>query len=64
MSESISVLSESDPARVFVGCVHPLLAANARTKLARAGVESLYGTDTLERSVSDVTVAPALAARL
>jgi len=64
MSESISVLREAEPARVFVACVHPLLAANARTKLARAGVEAVYGTDTLDRSVSEVTVAPALAAAL
>jgi ribose-phosphate pyrophosphokinase len=64
MAESIGALRGDDPARVFVGCVHPLLAGNARTKLAAAGVETVYGTDTLDRSVSEVSVAPALAAEL
>jgi len=61
MSESVDVLNARGANRVFVTCVHPLLAGNARLKLARAGVESVYGTDTLERSVSVVSVAPAVA---
>ena len=59
MSTAIEQLS--DPARVFVTCVHPMLAANARTKLGTAGVERVYGTDTIERAVSAVSVAPAIA---
>ncbi|MEF8778775.1 MAG: ribose-phosphate diphosphokinase [Natronomonas sp.] len=62
MSTAIDQLSH--PERVFVTCVHPMLAANARTKLARAGVETVYGTDTIERAVSAVSVAPAIAERL
>jgi ribose-phosphate pyrophosphokinase len=61
MSQSISVLNDRDAARVFVTCVHPLLVRNARLKLARAGVETIYGTDTIERAVSEITVAPAVA---
>ncbi|MFB6164640.1 MAG: ribose-phosphate diphosphokinase [Haloarculaceae archaeon] len=61
MAESIAVLSDRGAARVFVTCVHPLLAANAHTKLARAGVEAVYGTDTIERSVSEVSAAPVIA---
>jgi ribose-phosphate pyrophosphokinase len=59
MSTAIARLDS--PARVFVTCVHPMLAANARTKLARAGVEAVHGTDTIERAVSAVSVAPAIA---
>jgi len=59
MSTAIDQLSA--PARVFVTCVHPMLAANARTKLGTAGVERVYGTDTIERAVSDVSAAPAIA---
>ncbi|MCF2206251.1 ribose-phosphate diphosphokinase [Halobacterium salinarum] len=59
MSEAITALD--DPARVFVATVHPLLAGNARLKLARAGVEAVYGTDTIERAVSEVSAAPAIA---
>ncbi|WP_232686529.1 ribose-phosphate diphosphokinase [Halobacterium zhouii] len=62
MSEAITALD--DPARVFVTCVHPLLAGNARTKLATAGVEAVHGTDTLERAVSSVSVASVLADEL
>ena len=61
MSESIAVLGERGVGRVFVACVHPLLARDAMTKLARAGVEAIYGTDTIERPVSAVSVAPAVA---
>lgn len=61
MSESIAVLHERGARAVTVACVHPLLAGNARLKLADAGVEQLLGTDTIERSVSEVSVAPVLA---
>ena len=62
MSTAIDQLSA--PERVFVTCVHPMLAANARTKLATAGVEAVYGTDTIERAVSAVSAAPAIAESL
>jgi ribose-phosphate pyrophosphokinase len=61
MSESVAVLQNRGAARVFVTCVHPMLAANAHTKLARAGVETVFGTDTIERPVSAVSVAPVVA---
>jgi ribose-phosphate pyrophosphokinase len=61
MSEAIAVLADRGVGRVFVGCVHPVLAADARTSLARAGVEAVFGTDTVERAVSAVTVAPTVA---
>ncbi len=63
MSQSIDVLDEG-VGRIFVTCVHPLLANNAVTKLSRAGVEAIYGTDTIERGSSVVSVAPAIAAEL
>ncbi|GAB3320350.1 ribose-phosphate diphosphokinase [Haloplanus rallus] len=61
MSESIAVLDDRAAAAVYVACVHPLLARAARTKLERAGVEAIYATDTIERDVTAVSVAPALA---
>ncbi|WP_435155887.1 ribose-phosphate diphosphokinase [Haladaptatus sp. DFWS20] len=61
MSEAVSLLQKRDVGRVFVTCVHPMLAQNARTKLANAGVEAVYGTDTIERAVSQVSVAPDIA---
>ncbi|WP_372479957.1 ribose-phosphate diphosphokinase [Halomicrobium sp. HM KBTZ05] len=61
MSEAVGVLNDRGAGRVFVSCVHPMLAANAQTKLASAGVERVYGTDTIERAVSDVSAASAVA---
>lgn len=61
MSEAIALLRTRDVDRVFVCCVHPLLARDAYSKLVRAGVETIFGTDTIERPVSRVSVAPAVA---
>ncbi len=61
MSESIAVLTDRGADRVYAACVHPVLAGNARLKLARAGVEAVYGTDTLDRTESVVSVAPIIA---
>jgi ribose-phosphate pyrophosphokinase len=64
MAAAIEVLDERDADRVFVACIHPMLAKNAVLKLASAGVERIYGTDTVERAVSEVSAAPAVAERL
>ncbi|WP_247730289.1 ribose-phosphate diphosphokinase [Halovivax limisalsi] len=61
MSEAVAVLESRGAARTFVGCVHPLLAGAAYTRLSRAGVEAIYGTDTIEGPASAVSVAPILA---
>jgi ribose-phosphate pyrophosphokinase len=64
MAETISILGERGAGRVFATCVHPVLAGNAYTQLVRAGVEAVYGTDTIERPVSAVSAAPAIACAL
>jgi len=64
MSESVAVLNEGDAQRVYVTCIHPMLASNALTKLSAAGVEAVYGTDTLERTVSEVSAASVVAEEL
>jgi ribose-phosphate pyrophosphokinase len=64
MAESVAVLRERGAERIFTACVHPLLARAARSKLEAAGVERVYGTDTLERDVSDVSAAPVVASVL
>ena len=64
MSEAIGVLADRDVGRVFVCCVHPMLAGTALLSLSRAGVEAIYGTDTIEQPVSTVSAAPAITAAL
>jgi len=61
MSESIGVLHDRNADAVFVTCIHPLFARNARTKLERAGVTAIYATDTVERDVTATSVAPVVA---
>jgi ribose-phosphate pyrophosphokinase len=61
MSEAVDVLIGRGATRVFVVCVHAVLAGNARSKLARAGVEAIHATDTVEGATSEVSAAPALA---
>src|SRR6056297_224118 len=61
MSESVAVLTDRGAARVLTACVHPVLVANAVTKLRAAGVDRILGSDTVERGCSVVSVAPALA---
>jgi len=64
MAEAVGVLTDRGATRVFVTCVHPLFAGNAATRLRRAGVAALVGTDTVERAVSAVSAAPAVAEHL
>lgn len=61
MAGAVEILGEKGANRVFATCVHPLLAADAYAKLSRAGVEAIYGTDTIERPASRVSVAPVIA---
>ncbi|MFB6151517.1 MAG: ribose-phosphate diphosphokinase [Haloarculaceae archaeon] len=58
---SVDGLYDRGANRVFVACVHPVMAVDARNKLERAGVEAVYGTDTVEGPVSVVSAAPAVA---
>ncbi|MEF8773242.1 MAG: ribose-phosphate diphosphokinase [Halobacteriales archaeon] len=61
MSESVAILRDRGARRVFVATVHAVLARNALTKLRRAGVDAVVATDTVERVVSEVSAAPAVA---
>ncbi|RYJ14976.1 ribose-phosphate diphosphokinase [Halogeometricum borinquense] len=62
VSQAVNHLNSDGARNVFAACVHPLLVRNARTKLERAGIEQIVGTDTVERDVSIVSVAPSVAA--
>jgi ribose-phosphate pyrophosphokinase len=64
MSEAVAAIDGRGATRVFVTCVHPVLARGGYTKLRRAGVTAVYGTDTVEHHVSAVTAAPVIAEAL
>lgn len=61
MSEAISVLTARGAGRIYATCVHPVLADNARIRLAKSGVTAVYGTDTVDCAVSTISVAPVIA---
>jgi ribose-phosphate pyrophosphokinase len=61
MSEAVGALRDRGAGDVYVTCVHPLFVRDARTKLERAGVRGVYATDTIERDVTAVSVAPTVA---
>lgn len=61
MSEAISILDEQDVGRLFVTCVHPVLAGKAVSKLYRAGVDNICATDSIDKSVSKVSAAGPIA---
>lgn len=64
MARAISLLKRQGARDVYVATVHPVLARNATTRLMNAGVKSIIGTDTIERGVSAVSVAPVIAEAL
>jgi ribose-phosphate pyrophosphokinase len=61
MAMAITLLRKQGAKRVFLAAVHPVLTGNAVLKLYRSGVEAVVATDTLDRSMSTVSVAPLIA---
>jgi ribose-phosphate pyrophosphokinase len=64
MAETISLLKKQGAHEVFVACVHPVLSSNAVLKLFKAGVKGIIATDTIDKGVSVVSVAPVIAEAL
>ncbi len=61
MATAISLLRKQGAKRVFLAAVHPVLTGNAVLKLCRSGVEAVIATDTLDKAVGTVSVAPLIA---
>lgn len=61
MATTIELLKDQGAGKVYLACVHPVLARNGTVRLYRAGVEEIVGTDTLEKAVSIVSVASLIA---
>lgn len=64
VAEAVGMLKSQGASRVYVACIHPVLAGSAILKLYHSGVMDVIATDTLERAVSRVSVAPLLARAL
>ncbi len=61
MATAISMLRKQGAQSVHLAAVHPVLTGNALLKLYHAGVDRIVATDTLDRGVSTVSVAPLIA---
>ncbi len=61
MATAISLLKKQGARKVYLAAVHPVLTGNAILKLYRSGVEAVLATDTIDRGVSTVSVAPLIA---
>jgi ribose-phosphate pyrophosphokinase len=64
MATAITLLREQGANRVYLATVHPVLTGSALLKLYRSGVEEILATDTLDKGVSTVSVAPLIAETL
>ena len=64
MATAITMLRKQGARRVFLAAVHPVLTGSAILKLYRSGVEAVLATDTLDKGVSTVSVAPLIAKAL
>jgi ribose-phosphate pyrophosphokinase len=64
MATAISLLRKQGARKVFLAAVHPVLTGNAILKLYRSGVEAVIATDTIDRGVGTVSVAPLIAEAL
>ena len=58
------ILKDLGAKKVVVGCVHPVLVEDALLKIFAAGVDDVFSTDTLRSDVSNISVAPLVAACL
>jgi ribose-phosphate pyrophosphokinase len=64
MAEAISLLKKQGAHGVFAACVHPVLSNNAVLKLFKAGVKGIIATDTIDKGVGMVSVAPLIASAI
>jgi ribose-phosphate pyrophosphokinase len=64
MATAIGLLRQQGASRVYLAAVHPVLTGSAVLKLYRSGVEAVLATDTLDKGVSTVSVAPLIARAL
>ena len=61
MATAITMLRRQGAKRVYLAAVHPVLTGSAVLRLYRSGVEGVLATDTLDKAVSTVSVAPLIA---
>jgi len=61
MVEAIKILKNHGARKIYAACVHAVLAGDALENIRKAGAEDIFATDTIERKISKVSVAPLIA---
>ncbi len=61
MVEAIKILKKHGARKIYAACIHAVLAGDALKKVRKAGAEDIFATDTIERNISKVSVAPLIA---
>lgn len=64
MVQAVKALKDQGANRVYATCVHPLLIGDAKENILRAGATAIIGTDSVQSSVSTVSIAPLVAEAL
>ncbi|MEM3519739.1 MAG: ribose-phosphate diphosphokinase [Candidatus Hadarchaeales archaeon] len=62
--KAVKVLSRQGARNIYAACTHPVLVGKTLEKLRKAGTRKVIATDTIEREVSLVSVAPLIAQAL
>ena len=64
LAKATRICKKMGARRIYALCTHPVLADGALTRVKSAGIQRVVGTDTIPSVVSQVSVAPVIAAAL
>ncbi|SRR5712692_223885 len=64
LAEATRICKKMGARRIYALCTHPVLADGALKRVKSAGIQRVVGTDTIPSSVSQISVAPIIAAAL
>ncbi len=64
LAKATKVCKKMGARRIYALCTHPVLADGALERVKSAGIQRVVGTDTIPSPVSQVSVAPVIAAAL
>jgi len=64
LAKATKICKKMGARRIYALCTHPVLADGALMRVKSAGIQKVIGTDTIPSIVSQVSVAPVIAAAL
>jgi ribose-phosphate pyrophosphokinase len=64
MVKAVKYTKEQGARKVYAACVHPLVIRNAQKKILESGAEAIIGTDSVQTTISKVSIAPLISKAL